>query len=183
MGWMLDVMRRVMNDDPETLPPEVDFGGFIVRGLQVFVISLVYAIPLIIFSAPGPIMPMALEAVGMDADTMGIISIVVSVCCGGLSFIYGLFMALMLPAAHALFLREGSLGAAFKFGDVFKLVKSAIGPYALVLVGSLAASLISSLGMIACVVGLLITMPYALAIMGHLYGQAYKQAQVNLGLA
>jgi len=42
------------------------------------------------------------------------------------------------------------------------------------------AGLIGQLGVIACVVGLLITIPLAAAIMGHFYGQAYKEATSKL---
>jgi hypothetical protein len=57
------------------------------------------------------------------------------------------------------------------------MVKDNIVTYLLILVGSIAAGFISSLGSIACVIGIFLTVPYGMAIMGHLYGQGYLEAR------
>ena len=51
--------------------------------------------------------------------------------------------------------------------------------YLLILVGVLASSFISSLGSIACGIGIFFTVPYATAILGNLYGQGYLDAKYN----
>lgn len=174
LGFALEIMRRVINNDPTPLP-EFDFGGFLGKGFQAFIVGLVYAIPLIIFYLPIQIIPL-LGGVVDDGEILGYAVIAVSCICGGLAFLYGILMAFLLPAAYGKLVAEGTLGAAFRIGEVFGLVRKALVPYLIAILGTLIASLIAPLGAIACVIGVYLTMAYYFAIMGHFYGQAYKQA-------
>jgi hypothetical protein len=90
--------------------------------------------------------------------------------------LYSIFVGLMIPAAIGKLADTDELKAAFRFGEVFGLVRDNVGAYVIVLLGSLVASLVASLGVIACVIGVLFTGAYSFAINGHLIGQAYKQA-------
>jgi hypothetical protein len=175
-GWGIEIARRIIKGEPSDTLPELDFGGQLATGFKAWVIGLVYAIPLIIFSIPMQVIPLLGDALGLDADTLSYAVIGISVCCGGLSLIYGILMGFMLPAAIGKYLDTGQLGAAFRVGEIFTIVKSAPVAFLLVILGSIIASFVSSLGTIACIVGILITAPYAMAIVGNLYGQAYKQA-------
>jgi hypothetical protein len=87
--------------------------------------------------------------------------------------LYGIAMAYILPAAYARTVVEDSIGAGLSIKEVFTLIKKAPMSYLLVLVGVIASSFISSLGTIACGIGIFLTVPYASAMLGHLYGQAY----------
>jgi hypothetical protein len=178
-GWAVEVARRIIKDEPSDILPGLDFGSQLANGFKAGVISLVYAIPLIIFSIPMQVIPLLGGALGLDEATLSYAIIGVSVCCGGLILIYGILMAFMLPAAIGKFLDTDQLGAAFRVGEVLAIVKSAPVAFLLVWVGSILSSFISSLGSIACGVGILITAPYAMAIIGNLYGQAYKQAMTK----
>ncbi|NPV84703.1 MAG: DUF4013 domain-containing protein [Anaerolineae bacterium] len=175
-GWALEIARRTLKDEPYPPLPDLDFGGQLAKGFQGFIISLVYALPIIILSIPIQIVPFLGSALELDADTLNYAVIAVSVCCGGINLIYAILMGFMLPAALGRFLDLGSMGAAFKIGEVFSLVRAAPVAFLLVIIGNLVAGIISSLGTIVCIVGVLITAPFAMAIMGNLYGQAYKQA-------
>ncbi len=50
MGWAIEVTRRVINRESETLPDWSAFGDYLVKGLKLFVISLVYSLPIILLS-------------------------------------------------------------------------------------------------------------------------------------
>jgi hypothetical protein len=176
LGFALEIMRRVINNDPTPLP-EFDFGGFLGKGFQGLVIGLVYAIPLIILYLPIQIVPL-LGGTGDNADVINYLTIGVSCICGGLAFIYSVLLAFLLPAGYGKFITEGKLGAAFRIGEVFGLVRKALVPYIIAILGTLVAGLIAPLGAIACGIGVILTSTYYFAIMGHFYGQAYKQAQV-----
>jgi len=56
------------------------------------------------------------------------------------------------------------------------LIRAAPSAYFMALVGGVGASIVADLGVILCFIGVFFTMAYGAAIMGHLYGQAYKQA-------
>jgi hypothetical protein len=92
--------------------------------------------------------------------------------------LYALIAMLIIPPALGNLAATGELGAAFRFGEVFGLLRAAIGPYLLsLLVLALASSVLSSIGSAICGVGILLTSAYLTAISGHLHGQAYKIAR------
>ncbi len=173
-GFAMEIMKRVINNDPTPLP-EFDFGGFLGKGFQAMVINLVYYIPLIIFYIPIQVVPF-LGASMDNADVAGYLTIGVSCICGGLAFLYAILIAFVLPIALGKFNTEGSIGAAFKFGEIFPLVRKAIVPILVAILGCLIGMIIVPFGSIACGIGIVVTMTYFFAIMGHFYGQVYKQA-------
>lgn len=183
LGWGLSVTRRVMARDPQPLP-DLDFGNDLARGFQAFVIGIVYGLPIILISVMFGLFGSLLGVdSGRVSDAVRVLYTLLSVCFGLFSLVYAIFMALALPAAYANFLAKGSLGAGLAFGEVFRLVRAAPGAYLLVLLGQFIVGLIAPLGSILCFIGVFLTYVYGMAVMGHLYGQAYNQAVENLGLA
>jgi hypothetical protein len=90
-------------------------------------------------------------------------------------------MGVFIPAAIANYAESGEIGAGFRFGEVFRLVKAAPAAYVMVLVGAFLAGMIAMLGMIACFIGVFFTAVIASAINAHLAGQAYYEAKTILG--
>lgn len=72
-----------------------------------------------------------------------------------------------------------NLSAGFRFSEVIRLVRSAPGAYLMVLLGVIISGILGSLGVILCVIGVFFTLAYAMAVNGHLYGQAYREATTN----
>ncbi|MFC1879841.1 hypothetical protein ACFLZW_08010, partial [Chloroflexota bacterium] len=72
-------------------------------------------------------------------------------------------------------------GAAFRFGDVFGLVRAAPMAYLMVLIGAFVAGLVAMLGIVACVIGMFVTIPYSYAVNAHMQGQAYNEAVAAKG--
>jgi hypothetical protein len=182
LGWMLEITRRVIRQNPNALP-ELDFGKNLSDGFKGFLISLVYAIPAILFSMPPAIVNTVMASSGSDSDIAGPLMIIVMVCCYGLLFIYSLALSVFIPAAMGHFVATEKMSSAFRFSEVIGLVRVAPGPYLMVLVGVILSGMIGSLGSILCVIGVLLTYAYAMAINGHLYGQAYNEATANRGYA
>lgn len=173
-GWALQISKRVMNHDPNPLP-DLDFGSDLTRGFMGIVIAFVYTLPISLFSGIISFFSAVIENSGGDETAVAIFSIV-SICFGLLSFILGLFIGLLLPAALTRYLEKESIGAAFDFVEVFKKVQLNLGTYFIVLLGTIVAGFIAPLGLIACVIGVMLTYTYSLAIMGHFYGQAHLEA-------
>lgn len=176
LGWGLEITRRIINGDPSPLLPDVDFGSHLALGFKGFVIGLVFSIPAMIFQLPTTVLGTIANQGGMDENTMALVVSIVSVCCGGLSFIYSLALSYFLPAAYGNMVAKGSLGAGFKFSEIFALIKAAPVPYLIVLGGIIVAGIVASLGVIACVIGVIFTAAYSFAVESHFYGQAYRQA-------
>ena len=49
-GWALETTRRVIHHEPEELADWGAFGDYLVKGLKIFVIGIVYALPIILIS-------------------------------------------------------------------------------------------------------------------------------------
>jgi hypothetical protein len=75
------------------------------------------------------------------------------------------------------------MGAALRFSDIIGLVRASPGSSLIVLLGTILTGFIAQLGVIACAIGVVVTMAYAMAVNGHLYGQAYLDATRNRGVA
>lgn len=190
-GWALEVMRRVIKDEPEILPEWSEFSTYLMLGLKELVVGLVYVLPALILYCCGLGVTLALvgvtggaaESSGSGSDAAGIMSGITALSygCNYCVFILLLILAmLMLPPATALFVESGELGAAFRFREVIATLRAALGPFVIsTLIILLIAPFASSLGAIACGIGSLFALSYMRLVSVHLFGQAYKIAKAN----
>jgi hypothetical protein len=176
MGFALDAMKRVIDGAPSPLPEWDEWGDKLVKGLVAWVISLVYSLPIIVVAGCLGGGGSALLGGAADSDAAGAGATILLSCVGCLSLILFVAIFLLLPAAIARYADTGEFGAAFQFGEVFSMVRNNISTYAIVLVMTLVAGLVSSLGIIVCVIGVLVTSFYAQLIIAYLYGSAYNEA-------
>jgi len=182
LGYVLETMKNTIAEQEIPLPEIGDFGGKLVEGLKVWVISFVYALPLILFSVcaqSGNFAPVIAENVDPDmADVLTTVSIGVSACCGCLLLLYAILMGLLLPFAWGKYIESGQFGAAFRLGEIFEMLKSNVGPAVIVLLVNVLAGLVAAIvGTIACGIGLIFTLFYAQLVMAFLYGSLYRQAK------
>jgi hypothetical protein len=182
LGWSLAITKRVIEGQTTDLLPAWDnFSDHMTLGFKVFVVGFAYSLPVTISSTCSNVIPLLEQNVSGDtADLLMGLGWIVAICFGCLTMIYSIFLGLALPAAYAKVAVTGEIGAGFRFADIAALVKAAPGAYVLTLVGSIAAGLVASLGLIACFVGIFFTAALSYAIMGHFYGQAYNAATAVL---
>lgn len=173
-GWMMNIARRVMNHDQDALP-DLNFGNDLSRGFMGFIISFVYSLPMLLVYGVFFIISMGTAYTGSE-QPVDFVSGLASVCGGLFMLVYTLLMALIVPAAFTRYLEKESLSAAFDFAEVFKQVRLNLGAYFLVLLGTLVAGLVAPLGFIACIIGVMLTYTYSMAVIGHFYGQAHNEA-------
>lgn len=176
MGWGLEVTRRLIKEEGEALPGWDDFGGYLVSGLMVFVIGFVYYLPMILVQSCG-YGGIALLSGTAEQEALLTAGGIVTTCLACLAIIYSIAASLLVMAAVGKYADTGELGAAFKFGEVFRMVRGNLGPYFLVLLGTIVSGFVASLGTILCVIGVLVTTAYAMLVNGHLVGQAYSVAR------
>jgi hypothetical protein len=169
-GYGVEIIRRVMRGEIDGLPEWDDWGALFKDGLMVMIIGIVYALPIIIlsicFSVP----------IGVAAENAEGVSAAFSLLLSCVTLLYAIVLSLVLPAATAFYAAEDDLGAAFRFGEVFRLVREHLSTYLITFLMSWVAGLIGSAGGIVCGIGWLLTLPYAYMVTGHLYGQAYVEA-------
>ncbi len=179
-GWGLEITRRVIMDDPQPLPGWEDFGGYVSKGFQAFVVNLAYMLPFILLIVCGQafaVLPTAMMDQN-NAEVMGGIASLLLLCVTCISILFALAASVIIPAALGNLAATGELGAAFHFNEVIGLVRAAIGPYVLsILLVGLAAMVLAPIGSLLCGIGALVASAYLASLSAHLYGQAYKVAR------
>jgi hypothetical protein len=181
MGWGLEITRRVINNDPQPLPDWSDFGSFLSKGFQAFVAVLVYILPILVIYGCGISVTVGITAAAGNsdnADMMGGILTASMFCMYCFVFLFAILAGLVIPPALGNLAATGTLGAAFRFSEVFGLLRAAIGPYVLSVLAVIVASMVlSPLGSAICGIGVLATSAYLTVLSSHLYGQAYNVAK------
>lgn len=173
-GWMMKITKQVMDHTLDLLP-EIDFSPDLSRGFMGWIISMVYSLPMLLIYGIFMIISMRSGSYAYE-ETTNLFAAFLSLIIVLFMIVYGLLMAVVMPAAFAKYLENNSLSDAFNLGSVFKLVFSNLGAYLLVLLGLLVIGFITPFGLIACGIGVLWTAAYGMAVQGHLYGQAYNEA-------
>jgi hypothetical protein len=175
LGYSVEITRRVIHRHPQLLPEWDNWGALIADGFKVIVICIVYALPIIVASACIGI-PIGIFS-NNGGDAANALGGIFGSLLGLFNFVWGIGMSLFLPAAIGIYADTGELRAAFRFRDVWDLLRHNFVTYLITFLMSWVASVVGSLGAIVCGVGWLATLPYSYMVTGHLYGQAYLSAR------
>jgi hypothetical protein len=174
-GWGLKATKNVIDGKVEDALPNLDFGADLGRGFLAAVITFLYSLPIavlvglssLLFSFTGD----------STSEFLAVILMIFGACLGLFALLFGILIAFMSVAGVANFVAKGQFGAAFKFKEVFGLLKKSFVSWLLVIIGQvIALGIIAPLGAIVCVIGVLLTTAYGIAVYSHLLGQAYNQS-------
>jgi len=172
IGYLIQIIRNVR--DGQTLPlPEWDaFGKYFVDGLWIFLIFLVWAIPIIVVACLQGVGTAVLTDASQDAaNALGIIS----VCFTCVMVLWGLVIAAVSPAIMVLYAEVGEFMAGFRFSEIFDIIRANVGNYIIVILLIWVAGLIASFGVILCVIGVIFTQFWSYLVAGNLMGQLAAQ--------
>ena len=170
-GYMVEVARRVINHDPEPLPPWENLGRLFMDGVYWLIISLIYLFPVIII----------LVAVGTFVNTVtdgdsGVV-VALAIILMLISLALELVAIALSYAAIGRYAATGKFSSALQFRQVWLLVKNNPKTYLVALLMALLGNtLLLLLGALACGIGLFAAGPIIEMFMGHLIGQAYVKA-------
>jgi len=203
-GYMVGILRNVMNNVTEPLPTWDDLGKKFNDGLILFGASLIYALPmLIVFCLPLSIMAFSGFLSGNSelqdiARTIGEAGGVLFTCLLCVFLLYGLALSLIYPAILVMFAREGTFASCFNLREAFDMISRNAGPFftawGLSLVAGLGVGLVIGLlnaliGWIPCI-GWIISLVlsfgssvYITSIYAHLFGQFGAAASAQSQLA
>jgi hypothetical protein len=171
LGWMLAITRNVIKGEAETLAGWSDFAELLTLGFKAFVVSMVYALPIIVVAIPYGFATSLID----NHSAEGII-VFLSLCFSCFSLLYGLALAFIYPAAMGELAATEDLGSALNPSRIIALIRKAPNAYILTFLATIGAGFLAGLGVLLCFVGILFTSAYAYAVYGHLYGQAYLDA-------
>lgn len=171
-GFYLRVLETTI-EGAENPPQFDDWGTLAVRGLVAFVITvLYYLIPALVFLVLG-----GLGAVTGSGEATG-----AGLLVGGvLSFLLGVGITYIYPAALSNYARTGSVGKAFAVDDIKNVVTSSgylgawvIG-FVIFLLGFFIVGILSLIPILGTLIGLFINFFVAMAAY-RVFGVAYRRA-------
>ena len=194
VGYIVDTVKNVMAGLARPLPEWVEWGEKFMKGLILFLASLVYSIPVICVSilAFFPILAVsnaqnnqnAQEALGWLTSGVGILALCFLT-------LYGLALSFFLPAVLVNFARKGTFGSCFEIGEIVRVFSSNVGKYLtawlIFLVASIVVSTVvglvsSALFFIPCLGWILawilggVAAVYPGLVGAHLFGQAAESS-------
>ena len=182
-GYLLTLIERVARAEPVALPEWRDYGELLRKGAIVFVVNLVYYLPLLVLGVlvvGGQfILIFALEGASSSSGAAApagaaVAAYMLFLLVGyGLLFLLGILTNAVVPAAHAqLVLHDTELAAAFRLGEVFGFIRRYAGQYVVAVALYLAASyLLVNLGYFLCCVGIFVASFVCQLFLSHLIGQ------------
>ncbi len=176
-GYALRLMENVRRGDPRPLPEWDQWGEDLIRGFKLVIVTLVWALPIILLSIPLTIGSAMADRGGSTAEFFGVSVILCGTC---LLILYAFFVTVAQPGFTLAFMRDERITSGLEFTAVWNWVRAHLGETIIVaLVIWLFSTLImiaaSVVGAILCIVGLLVTLPLAgfaiYVFQYHLYGQ------------
>ena len=172
LGYVLEVIRRVIRQDPEPLPDWDNLGEKFVQGLVLLVIFIIWLIPVWFLACIQTGVSIAL------ANTQGSEGVItaVSLCVSCLSVLWGIVVGLASPAICTRYAVSGQFASAFQFGEIWNFTTKNLVNVIIAVLLSWVAGLIAGFGIILCVVGVFLTTFWSYLVMGHLFGQVYQRA-------
>ena len=181
-GYVVKIIRRVMNGEWDGLPEWDDWGDLLRDGFFVTVAELVYTLPFILLMIIGIAATGGLTSITNSENAAGLIATTGSLGVLCLIFIFIVALLLLMPAILIQYAIKDDFGALFRFNEVFALMRNNMADILLVFLVSVGAtlvitlvigvlSLIPCLGWIAAFLIGLATAPFISFVTGHLYGQ------------
>ena len=174
IGYMLEALKRSVDGMDIPLPEWDDFGGKFMKGLVVFVIGLVYTIPIWVVACLG----WGLILVGGAADSDALVNLAgtCTTCIYCLAPLWGIVVWLVMPAAIIRYAETGELMSAFQFGEIFSFISSNLANYIVAIILAMVAVFVAYFGLIACFVGVFFTLFWAYLVIGHVLGQVKRES-------
>lgn len=190
VGYQLAQTRLVMEGQTNRLPAWDNLGQLFMDGLNLTIALLVYSSPAILLFCIGfgfTLLP-AFSGSEEVAGALAGIGLGVWFLMMCLVLLVSLALAFVTPALNVQYVRYGTLGSLFRFGEVLQLARDNLGDIVLawlaLLVANFALQLIISVSVITIcgpiILGL-VTPVWYMAATGHLYGQIATKNQKGLG--
>jgi hypothetical protein len=188
-GYIIDLLRNVINGDSQPLPEWSDFGDKFVKGFLITLAGLIYFLPIIILSCIplGFIFVTSPAERSLDAqEALTVAFTGVGIVFGCLFLIYLIVLSFGYPAICVNFARKGTFGSCFEFSEITKIISTNLSKYLTawlisivggIIVGTILGIVGAVLGFIPCIGWIIgwfigaIGGVYISTIFAHLFGQ------------
>jgi hypothetical protein len=191
-GYTIAVIRNVKKGSPHPLPDWANLGDFFLDGLKLFVVNLVYQLPIWILSCPAFVVWFVLAFGADNQDLMvglGVFAGLVTTVLICLITLYAILLALLSPALVIRYAETSEIAPCLRVSEIVRNTFDNIGPvivskvliWAAGLVTGALVSAVSGVFGVIPICGWILLVPVALLVLpisvwiaafsGHLYGQ------------
>ncbi len=194
-GYLVKIVRQVMDGNDSELPEWMDYGKLLRDGFFVTIGQLIWALPFILLML---IVGLVTGGLGSVVDSSG--DMVAAATTGAgllvaclvlLTVIAFLFLT---PALLIQYARENEFGALFRFSEIFDIIRDHMADILIAFLVSVVAvlaisvvtgivAIVPCLGWIAAALIGLAMGPYIQFVTGHLYGQIAAKLPGGKGAA
>lgn len=181
-GWRLETIRRNIREEEPFLPEWDDFGKYILDGLKLLAFNLIWFSPIVLLVIVVAVLAIVLSGRFASEEDLALAIVVLNFCTVGLTFVYLLPALVLSIPAYGILAEGGSFSEAINPKNAYRILRGDTGGFVVAgLIAALATSLLTSLGMLLCFIGVYPAYAVSYGIMGQLYGQAFKKAKDKMG--
>ena len=174
MGYGLRQMKKVSQGQDLPLPEWDDWGGDFMKGLLVALAAIIYTLPIWLFQ----LVTVIVVAIAGNSDAGNTVAGLCATAMSCLMAVYGIALAVWLPAAIMQYVKEDSFGGFFRFADIWAFITGNLGDYLVAWLVYLLAGIVASIvGGIACGIGVLFTTFWSYLVMAKLFGDLIEPAE------
>lgn len=172
MGYQVEVIQRVMRKEEKVLPEWDRLSEKLLRGIKLFLVSLIYYIPLAIIVLI-LILFVGISTTFHSAEAEALTGITFVTAIIFIVLPYTLFISILLPVIYLEFARNEHMGDALNIARVLNFfVRNWQNVIILALI-MLGVYILSAFGILFCIIGVFFTSFYAKLVSAHLTGQLH----------
>ncbi len=170
IGYCVRLLQNMRAGEQFPLPEWEDWSGDLVRGFKLFVVTLIWLLPVFLVTLPAAVGGAMANSDSGIIETLGIIILVGIMCMG---FLYALFVMLMTPGFTIWYARDEKIRSGLQLTAIFEWTRHHVSEVLLYTIAYLVASFIvtmvaGTIGVLLCGVGLIVTVPLSTLVI-YLY--------------
>lgn len=177
-GYMARLVRQVIAGMDRPLPDWSDIGDYIAEGVKLFLVTLVYAMPIIFLAFLT--VPLSIFTDSNDVNEgLKAATGILSAGVGCLLVPLGFATAAWVPAALLRAVALGSFGEAFNFRAIWAFIRANAINYLLAYVVWIVARMVVGFGLLLCCVGIFATAFWSMCAGAYAFAQTWRLATVK----
>lgn len=177
-GYMARLARNVIAGVQYPLPEWDDLGRDFAEGAKLFLVGLLYTIPLMIIAAI-IFIPAVIMSSSADNETVRSFGGMSMACIWCLLFPLSLALALWMPGALLMVVVTDDFKEGFNFRRIFDFIRANVANYILAFIVWLVARFAAGLGILLVCIGIVFTMFWALTVAAYAFSQTYRLSTVK----
>jgi hypothetical protein len=195
IGYVMRIMRQVIDGEKPHMIPWDDWEGMLKDGLKLFGVRFIYSLPLLLVFLPVMLLFFVTPflAAVLENENIFFISFLIFPIFMVCLLPFSLAFALIIPAPEAHVAASGQFGAGFRIGEWWPIFRKNIGGFLVAFLIIYGVSMVVSVAfqIIFMTVILLCLMPfilpaysfYILLVQHTLFAQAYREGREKLTAA